>query len=67
MDIDGWVCLDMWPGTDWHMRTATKGKVEWEATAEGLRLEERSSGYCGYSGSYGLSPNVAIWLMQAVR
>ncbi len=65
--IDGWRCVELWPGTDWTMRTATRGPVQFSACADGLDVEETYSGYSGASGRYIITANVFMWLAQAVR
>ena len=65
--IDSWRCEEHWAGEPWAARYAIRGNVEWEADADGLRVREASSGYMGASGSYGLTANVAAWLIQAIR
>ena len=65
--IDGWVCKEHYPGTDWAMREAIRGKVSVEADADGIRIDEGGSGYSGYSGTYSIPANVFMWLAQAVR
>ncbi len=65
--IDGWECAELWPGETWCMRTAARGQVELQATADGLDLFESNLGYQGGSGSYSVPANVLMWLAQAVR
>lgn len=65
--IDGWTCTEMFPGTDYCIREACRGKVSFTADPDGLQVEESSSGYSGYSGTYRLTANVLMWLVQAVR
>lgn len=67
MLIDGWVCEELWPGTEWSMRTAKRGAVELQANADGLDLDEASFGYMGYSGRYSIPANVLVWLAVGVR
>ena len=65
--IDGWKCIELWPGESWCMRTATRGDVELTADADGLAIEESQFGYGGARGSYAIPANVLMWLAQAVR
>ncbi len=67
MTIDGWNCEELFPGTDWAMRSASRGNVEIEATDDGIQLSESYSGYSGASGSYSIPANVFMWLAQGVR
>lgn len=65
--IDGWKCIELWPGETWCMRTAARGNVELQATADGLDLDESGLGYEGGIGRYSIPANVLMWLTQAVR
>lgn len=65
--IDGWKCVHDFPGTDWSMRTASRGFVSVEADSDGIRLDESGMGYQGGIGSYSIPANVFMWLAQAVR
>lgn len=67
MRIGSWECEELYPGTDYTMRTAKKGSVEFIADESGISVEEASHGYCGYTGTYGIPANVLMWLAQAVR
>lgn len=65
--IDGWTCRHYYPGEEWGYRSASNRSVEFCADSDGLRIDETSGGYMGYSGSYGITANVFMWLAQAVR
>jgi hypothetical protein len=67
MLIDGWKCEELYPGTDWAMRTAKMGRNEIEADHDGIVVMESYSGYYGASGSVHIPANVITWLIQAVR
>jgi hypothetical protein len=65
--IDGWECIELWPGEAWAMRTASRRDVELQADADGLDIEELCIGHSGASGRVGIPANVLMWLAQAVR
>jgi hypothetical protein len=66
--IDGWRCEELYPGTDWTMRTAACRWCEVEADTSGIAIHERGAGgYLGASGSTSIPANVFMWLAQAVR
>jgi len=65
--IDGWKCIEFWPGDPWSMREATRGNVTWTASVDGLEVDESVYGYDGHTGQHGVPANVLMWLCQAVR
>lgn len=66
MIIEGWNCTELYPGTDWRIRSAVNGRIELTSDHDGLEVSESFS-YLGASGQVFIPANVLVWLADAVR